>query len=315
VAVWLSHTAPFFLAVLGIVLLARQRFTARPAMGTIIAIGAVWIASFAVVYLISLRDLAGNEVLRDAWSSAFPSSPFSRSAARWLVNSILGLFEYAFGSRAAIMGIFAALTGTAVLLTVRPAHAVLFAVPIGLALIAAFLGRYPFQHRLTLFAFPLLALLAGAGVESVRRGTRQSTIVLALFISLLLFEPMFVSLTRFRRPGGREEIRPAMAYMQRHAAPDDTVYLTPHAEWAFRYYASRLGLHPRQVVIGNYRRGDWTAIAADLEQLRHRGRVWVVLSHFIPEENQFIRYHVDLLGAKRDAFTATGAAVLLYDFR
>jgi uncharacterized membrane protein len=315
VAVWLSHPAPFFLATSGMVLLVQWRLKGHPAISTLIAIGAVWVASFAVVYLVSLRDLAGNESLRNAWSSAFPPSMLSLSTVRWLGSNIEGLFGYAFRDRALIMGAFAVLAGSVALLTVRPAHLALFVVPMGFALIAALLGRYPFQNRLVLFALPLLALLAGAGADYTRRGVRNSPAVLLLFISLLLVSPVSISLSRLIRPNGLEEIRPVIAYIQRHSLPDDVVYLTPSAKWAYRFYAPRMGFHPPQIILGDYDRDDWQRVAADLGRLRSRGRVWVILSHFFPDEEQFIRYQLDTLGTRRDSFRTTGAAVLLYNLR
>ncbi|HEY6103219.1 MAG TPA: hypothetical protein VI007_08355 [bacterium] len=315
VAVWLSHPAPFFLAAAGVVLLIQWPLKRSPAIGILITIGAIWIASFAVVYVVSLRDLSGHQGLREAWSSAFPPSMLSISTVRWLGSNVEGLFGYAFRDRAVIFGAFAVLAGGAALLTVRPFHFALFVVPMGFALLAALVGRYPFQNRLILFALPLLALLAGAGAEYVRKGARNSPAILVLFTGLLLFSPVFISLSRLTRPNGLEEIRPVIAYMQRHSLPDDVAYLTPSAKWAYRYYAPRIGFNPRQVVIGDYDREDWRGVAADLDQVRSRGRVWVVLSHFFPDEERFIRYHLDTLGIRRDSFTATGAMVLLYDLR
>jgi uncharacterized membrane protein len=314
-AVWLSHPAPFFLAAAGLALLVQRRRQRQPAIGTLIAIGAIWVASFLFVYLVSLRDLGTHQGLQRAWASTFPPSVFSLSAIRWTGSHIMELLVYAFGSRAPLMGMFAVLAGCVSLLIARPVHLALLIAPMGLALVAALLGRYPFQDRLVLFALPLLALLAGGGAEYVRRSTRDSRVITVLFIGLLLFSPAFAASSHLIRPQFIEESRPVIAYVQRHTQPDDVVYLSYSAQPAFWYHAPRLGFRPRRVVLGTYDREAWPEIAADLAQLRGRGRAWVVLSHFTPAEEQFVRYYLDTLGTKQDSFTALRAVALLYDLR
>ena len=316
VAVWLSHPAPFFLAAAGLVLLVQWRRTGQPAIWTLILIGAIWVTSFAVVYLVSLRDLGTHQGLQRAWASTFPPSMFSLSAVRWAAGRVMELFVYAFGNRAPLMGAFAVLAGGISLLSSRPVHLVLLIAPVGFALVAALLGKYPFQERLVLFALPLLALLAADGVEYVRRHTRGSRVVTVLFVGLLLFSPVVAALSNLIRPRLIEEMRPVIAYLQRRAQPDDIVYLSDPAQPAFRYHAPRVGFHPQHVFLGKgYNREEFAEIAADLAQLRGHQRVWVVLSHFIPTEEQFVRYYLDTMGTKRDSFTAPGAIALLYDFR
>lgn len=316
VAVWLSHPAPFFLAAAGLVLLVQWRRKGQPGIGALIIIGAIWVASFAVVYLVSLRDLGTHPGLQRAWASTFPPSMFSLSAVRWAAGRVMELFVYAFGSRAPMMGAFAVLAGGVLLLTARPVHLVLLLVPMGFALVAALLGRYPFQERLVLFTLPLLALLAGGGADYVRKNTRDSRVITALFIGLLLLSPTLAALSHLIRPQFIEEMRPVIAYVQQRALPDDIVYLSYSAQPAFRYHAPRLGFRPQHVFLSRgYNREEFREIAADLARLRGHQRVWVVLSHFIPSEEQFARYYLDTLGVRRDSFIAPGATAVLYDLR
>ena len=314
-ALWLSHPAPFFLAAAGGVLLLQWRLKGKPAPGALLAIGAVWVASFAVVYAVSLRDLAAHQGLREAWSGTFAPSVFGFSTVRWLGKQIRGLFAYAFGGQSEGVGAFAVLAGCVSLLTARPVLLLLFIAPMGVALTAALLGKYPFQDRLVLFALPLLTLLAGAGVEYVRGSIRGARAVMVLLIVLLLLPPGYASVSNFIRPYRHEELRPVIAYMQRQYLPDDVVYLYHSAQPAYRYYAPRMNFRPRLVIIGQDASEEWKDVAGDLMQLRGRGRVWVLLSHFTPEEERFIQYYLDTLGARRDSFTASGAAALLYDLR
>jgi hypothetical protein len=314
-AVWISHPAAFFLTAAGAVLLIQNRLTGRPGPGTLLVIGVVWAASFAMVYAVSLRDLAANEVLQEAWSDAFTPSVLSLSSARWLGRQVRDLFAYAFPGQLEGVGPFAVLLGGGSLLMARPVRSLLLVAPIGLALLAALLGKYPFQDRLVLFALPLLGLLAGAGADRLRGTSRGSRAAAALFIALLLLEPAYAGVSHLIRPYRFEEARPVIAYVQQQSLPDDVVYLTPSAAHPFRYHAARLGFRPRQVIAGRYERRSWPSIAADLAPLRGNGRVWILASHFRPEEERFIRYYLETQGVRRDSFTAPGAMALLYDLR
>ena len=314
-AVWLSHPAPFFLAAAGGVLILQWRLKGHPAPGAIVAVGAVWAVSFAAVYAVSLRDLAAHQGLREAWSGTFPPSLASFSTLPWLGQRIRDLFAYAFGRQAEVVGAFVVLAGGVSLLAARSVFVLLLTAPIGVALAAALLGRYPFQGRLALFALPLLTLLAGAGVEYVRGSLRATRAVMVLLIALLLLSPGYGSLSNLMRPRGREELRPVMAYLQHRHLPDDIVYLFGPARPAYDYYAPRMNFRPQQLVIGRDVGESWQDLAADLEQLRGLGRVWVLLSHVRSEDERFVEYYLDTLGTRRDAFQAPGAAALLYDLR
>jgi hypothetical protein len=315
VAVWFSHPAPFFLAAVGVAVLIQWRLKGQPAIGTLIAIGTVWVASFAVMYTVSLRDLAANQGLREAWAGAFAPSVFSFSLVGWLGRQVKDLFAYTFAGELEGVSIFAVLAGSASLVAARPVRAVLLVAPMGFALLAALLGRYPFQNRLVLFTLPLLALLAGEGVDYVRANVRGARVVTALFVAMVLFGPAYASFSHLIRPFRLEEVRPVIAYVQHQSLPDDVIYLAPSAAPAFRYHAPRMGFRPKHVIVGEYVREEWPGIAANLAQLRGDGRVWVLLSHFRPEEEQFVRYYLDAMGPRRDSFTAPGATALLYDLR
>jgi uncharacterized membrane protein len=311
IAVWLSHTAPFFLAAAGLALFLQHR-KGRIAPATLAGIAAVWAASFAGVYLVSLRDLAAHEGFRQAWSGTFPSSPISPSAIPWLGKKIVGLFSYAFGTHSESVGAFTVLVGCASLLLARPALLVLLLGPMGAALAAGLLGRYPFQNRLVLFAVPLLALLAGAGTEHIRERTHGSRVVVVLLIVFLILHPAYLSLSQQVGPYSREDVRSVLTRIQEEYQADDVLYVYPFAQAAYRYYARRIDFQPQEVMLA--RRGQtWKALAEDMGELRGRGRVWVLLSHFSAGDEEVIRYHLDNLGTLRTTFSAQGAKAFLYE--
>jgi hypothetical protein len=312
--VWLAHPAPFVLAAAAAALLIHGSRRGHSAWTVTLIITALWTASFLGVYAVSLRDLSAHQGLRQAWSGAFAPAISSPSVIPWLGRQFRGLFAYAFSGQYTGVGVLAVLVGC-IALVQRPALLVLLTGPVGCALAAALLGRYPFQDRLVLFTLPQLTLLVGAGVEYLNARLRERRLVMVALITLLLFSPAYQAASELRRPFRHEEARPAITYMQQAFHPTDTVYLYPSAQFAFRYYAKRLGFDPPNVIVGRYPGEEWEDIAGDLEQLRGRGRVWVLLSHFPPDKGHFITYYLDTLGVRRDSLAPPGALLLLYDLR
>jgi len=79
VAVWCSHPAVFVLAGVGMTLLLHDLF-ARDArqLRTTLAMIALWVASFALLYFASLRELSANTFLHEYWVNSFmPLPPWS----------------------------------------------------------------------------------------------------------------------------------------------------------------------------------------------------------------------------------------------
>jgi hypothetical protein len=54
-------------------------------------------------------------------------------------------------------------------------------------------------------------------------------------------------------------------------------------------------------------------MAEDLGTLGGRGRVWVLLSHYSAEDEEFIRYYLDAAGSLRTTYSSQGAKAFLYE--
>jgi hypothetical protein len=79
------------------------------------------------------------------------------------------------------------------------------------------------------------------------------------------------------------------------------------------YYRDRYGLGRRPFIHG--RRTDVVnnALAMDVDDLRGRGRVWIIVSHEWADEREQLTGLLDAAGQRRAAFHAVGASAYLYE--
>jgi hypothetical protein len=105
----------------------------------------------------------------------------------------------------------------------------------------------------------------------------------------------------------------------------DILYIYYASAMSFQYYSERHLLEPMDEIAGRHSTEDWKLFRTDLEQLRGKGRVWILFSHVYPfsagihtsapgfdEERLFLDY-LDSIGKKLDRARETGASVYLFD--
>ncbi len=241
VAVWFSHTAAFVIAGVGTVLflralllsaagsrlsapsqqaasesLAPSTYSLQP-IAWLIPVGMLWAASVAAVREVSWRQLGGRHRfdMWAFWNFAFPQWPFtSIDQVFWPIHRGLYLLvnplDYYWPLNPRFMIILPTillLGGCASLVRRTPTGFALLTSPAAFALLATYLGLFPFHGRLVLFLVPaiLLAIAEGAGWASEAVGDRWFRAVLVG--SLLLF-PVLGDLYHVAVPRFREGINP-----------------------------------------------------------------------------------------------------------
>lgn len=237
VVVWASMPSVFVLAGIGLRELWRHRHAPdRAAAGRWLAVGACWLGSFLVYYLLILRADSLRPALAD-WHRPyfFPLLPQSEADLRRLFTLLHSLIHTAYGHTVYAQAI-ATLSGLAgVWAIVKDRHALgpLALLPVGGAILASGLGQYSLIPRLVLFALPLLWLVSLYGTRHLARniGRHGPGIVLLIWLPALLGtrnEQAFVSPPRY------DETRELLAAIP----PGDTdeVYTSQFAAPATRYY-------------------------------------------------------------------------------
>jgi uncharacterized membrane protein len=303
-APWFSHPAIFVLAAIGLTLLLENRRQPIPTL----AMGAGWLVSFGLLYLVSLRGLSGNEFLRRYWQEYFRANP---------LDALFGLFANPGGLAAfAPVLLTAMLLGAGMLFARQRKAAGSLLLVFLFAGAASWMQLYPFAGRMILFITPLVYIFLAAAVDwlwNIFPRPRFLSPLLALSLAgFLLYSPLIVSAERFVSPKYPEHIRPAMAYLNANLKPGDALYVYNWALPAYRYYA-RPGT---EYVAGGLHTDAPQALLSELEQFKGQPRVWILFSHVYESgeynEKDWMLDYLNQIGERKRQFIEPGTSVYLY---
>lgn len=261
---------------------------------------------------------ADARILASYWAGAFvPISGGIGATVRWLAELVWGAFVWNFPERLRVAALVLFALGAARLAWRRDGSLTLVLGPALLALIASALHLYPLFARLTLFVVPAIVLVAGAGAELLLALAGERRVLRASVLAPLGVLALLALAAARYLPTTREELRPVARYVARHRRAGDVIYVYYGAAPAFRYYAPRVGIPRADYVVGACARSDWRRYTAELDSLRGRPRVWLVLSHAfvrggIREDSLFTRY-LARIGRRVEGVETVGALGALYD--
>jgi hypothetical protein len=203
-APWFSFASTFMVAACGLALVVDAARSSRfRALAVWLAMGTAWLLSLAVSYRASAALLSPYTTMYIFWDFAFLPLwplPLSLQRAEASAGIILEIFVTPLNLVAPFLpriGVIlpAVLWLLGMLRPERPSWKAWLVVvlPIGLAIIASALKRYPLHGRLILELAPSFFLLIADGTEAVRARdpTRQKLVYKAVLI-LLLFYPCLV---------------------------------------------------------------------------------------------------------------------------
>ena len=299
-AVWFSDPAAFLLAGLGVTLIARAAFRrSRRETITACAVGAAWLASFGVLYLVHVRDL------REVRTLAAGDGPRAAADLPGVLSDLVDLLQDPLGVSPRIVipaGIVVLLGVAGLWMRGARTTAGLLGLPVAALLVAVMAGQYPIgEPRFGVFLVPVAALLAAAGVGAIARlPVRAAPVAAGLVAVALLAAPAWATVRLVASPLEKVEMAPVVAYVADHREPGDTIYLYPPAQYPMAYYGPRDGIAVRRipgdapprpgfgptqaalasgdgVVVGRWS-DDPAAQARDIDRLRGSGRVWLVVS-------------------------------------
>jgi hypothetical protein len=165
-----------------------------------------------------------DQTILSCWQNAFPDWGHPWTVPIWTVVSTSEVFRYCFKPLGQPLALFA-IGGTVVLWRAgRGDRVVLMTLPIGLALLAALLLRYPYGgFRIMVYALPGLAVLIAAALPPSFAWLRDRLPLGRLALTALLLAPLFISLYRVVEPWERPEAAAAMAFVDAHRLPGDLV--------------------------------------------------------------------------------------------
>jgi hypothetical protein len=323
-ALWFSHPAVFVLAGIGftLVVLCLEKRDITNLM-YVLGMGLFWVAALGLLYFLILKDIQRNAYMQAYWQGAFlPIPPWSDPG--WFGRSLTENIGVQFGIPYAVYFAFGLiLAGWFVLWQAKRNFAIAFGWILSITLFASALKLYPVFERMILFLIPIGLILIGKSVEFIdprlqnpRWLGRALTVVLTLF---LVFGPVRTSASYFLAPKYYEHIRPSMSVLRDSLRPEDAIYVSNGAVPAFEFYAPQYGLSGMEYLSNardDYRNPD--NIARQLDSLKGKSRVWVLLSHVYEEgdfnEKDFILNTLQMNGRIKREFRVPGTSVYLYLF-
>ncbi len=238
-AIFLSHTAIFILATMGILMLRELFFNkAKNAVGNILIIFGYWLVGFIFYYRLVFHGMLGNKITQNMFSQyLWPNPPWSWESLKWLVNSGVGLFQDPLNVSVAWLGAVLTLMGMVVMWRRNKGTFCLFAFPMILVLSASSLKVYPFHGRFLLFMVPNLLLFLAVGTEVVfAKKSLMRQCAYGIILTILFFTPVTSAFQKSVEGRGFEEVRPLMAVLKAHAQPSDKIYVNNEGHFAYLYY-------------------------------------------------------------------------------
>ncbi len=281
---------------------------------------------------------------------SFMPAPWTLAAYDWLLQHAISMFSSPASLGVPEIAAILFLLGGISLYVSKRAALFIMVFPLVLALIASALHKYPFTERLLLFLLPMMYLLIAETLAQLK--LQLPTLVHPHWVEIptkFLLMAALIGSTVWDLPKLRtlEEIKPLLSQLQQQRTPQDTVYIYHWAEPAFRFYAKEYGLDFNQCalinkpVVAEYTKEiDYFRIqhkipvktaaethcilglaetyfksAADIEQLRGKGRVWILFSHANQIEIELFLNALDKMGAKQGAWFQPGASLHLYELK
>lgn len=320
---WFTQPSVFVLAAAAAYLLFTGPHTGRTrTLTAYVPMLALWTIGAALAAWHGLHSLAPGDAayLRTFWHPAFlPVQSGVAASLQWISDLARGAFQWHFAPRLPWVALALFVLGAVYFALRVRALLVLVLGPIVFALAASALHLYPVFSRLTLFVAPSLFLTVGAGAALLLAVAGERPVArAAAFAALGIIALLSLTTARYL-PILREELRPVAQYVALHRKPGDTIYVYYGAAQAFRYYAPREGIPDSAFTVGACARTDWRGYTAQLDSLRGRPRVWLVLSHpflrgGIREDSLFTTYLAHI-GHRVEGVATYGALGALYDLR
>jgi hypothetical protein len=325
IGLWFSHPALFTLAgagtALGLYFMFNRDWQATLRLGGVVGI---WVASFSLLYFISLRQLSENNYLRAFWRFGFmPLPPWRNwewftstfvigSWPNWIMDDPVGL-----PSISAVL----LLTFGIVSICLRRWHVgAMLLFPILFTLAASSLHLYPFAMRMVLFLVPIFFLFMAEALgrisslfDQLKLSSRVGPAVAVAVLVWVAIVPVREAVGHVWPPRLNQEIKPILSYLSIHRTANDLVYVYYGAEEQLLFYSELYGIPKQKTIYGSAHRGNLQQYIEELNQLGLHGRVWFIFSHNVWDEEAYFLTYLEKIGKRLDQFSAENSNLYLYD--
>lgn len=294
ISVWFSNTAIILLAGTGIALVLNIPKQRNPkSLGSLIIAETVIFTHYIALYFLQIRPATPEAQFRNFADYFAPIFPLSIKTWSWWYHALVGYAEYPLNFHG--YGIWLSLAALAIGLAAaygakfRRAAMHLFLFPAAVLLVLSILHLYPIptgqddiHSRLVLFTIPIAFILIASGINAFAKLFPKSILITAILGALLIY-PSIKHLA-FSAGFIRQEMRPLVAYFNRHYSPEDTVYVYEGAVPAFRFYTRNKSIRYDQGT--TMAAGD---LPKDLSRVMSGKRIWAIISHDYSNNHDVIK--------------------------
>ena len=264
------------------------------------AVGIVWGLLYWATYSLAYAQNAHtiSNMTGVYWTDDFAPLPASLHGLLWYSRTAALSIEFLMSNSNAQLVAIILLYGMVRLAGREPWLAALLVSPVIAMLAASMFGLYPFNTRLILGLAPTLILGVSCGaVGIVKRFEYRPVAALAVF-ALLGLTPIKQTATAAvqRPPFPMEEIKPNLAYLNRHYRQGDQLMLHPRAERAFILYARRFGFSDVDYKVTSDFHRDPSCVYDVVRMIRDKPRVWLLFYHVINGDKPGLNFLERALG-------------------
>lgn len=292
-----SFPVIFMLAGLGLsVLLSTWVHGNRRAALLWCALGAVWVAAFAALYVAFYQRGTSSDYLQ-AWRGVFVPIPGTSSTpSSWYQRILDMLLSQITGLKPLGVAAAALIAGAAWLARHSPWRLLALLSVFPFLWFASFVRSYPLVNRLLLFTAPVLSLIAASGLAWFVQDWKQRSerVTWALVTVGLLWSSFSLDMNQPWRGAAYGDPKPLLVDLARLVRPGDVLVTAGDAFPPFEYYAPRLGLAAFDPIKAPTLLKDPSEFPAIRQGAAGRGRVWVIVGH-IPGDATRARLVLDKL--------------------
>ena len=328
VSIWFSYPAVFVLAGIVLVQLVYIPIDRNIAKLThLVPLWTCWGASFAAFYWFSIRTIHADEdtifLMTDfyEYANAFmPLPPTSFTDLKWFNFHSIKTFDYPGGLTVPGLAAFAFILGCISMFKRNKKHLAYLLAPIAMALLASGLERYPFWARTILWLTPILYILIGEGIASLRDNLNNpGKVVSAVLLAMLLFVPGVRAIRYIPNPSTHHELNKALDHISENWKEDDILYIRLDDADAFRFCRWKYVFPEEQLLIESKLDLSETEEETFWEQnktlLKESSRVWFAMAYDFPDHLTPFLEILDADGDRTAEQHFLGASAYQYTFR
>lgn len=328
--IWISHPSVFILAGIGFILVL-QKLIRKEFVPWIWLFGMsiVWVASFGLEYLVSLRNIVADEYLINYWRRTYvPLPPWSDKG--WFLDTYFSFLLFAFhraDSTMALITLVLTAIGALTILIRDWKIGLLILSPFVIVAIVSALKRYPLKDRFMLFLVPFALLLMAEAFRGIYwLIAKWKPNFAAGFSGILALAVVWqIAPITYEKAvsGARGDIRPVIQYVAENRLPNDIVYIFNRTDSVYQYYAPFYSLDTGNIVFGVYspnKKRAFRNFKNEVEKLVGNNRVWFIFSELLDcstcegEDSQaFYIDHLNAYGIVLDTFDGSGGNAYLYN--